>query len=247
MNILLYVALFLIGVIVGNFWQRAIYRIPRNISLIKKGVTNIEPEYKSKYWKKILQIFYALLGGILFIIFGKLLGININDFKLSSAIMYLFTILYFTTLVIIAGIDKRYVDIEKKVVTVGIIISIIYIVFLYIIDSSSIYFNTMCLGIYMILLITDTILLRRYAKSSYTIGVLMLFNIILVFSEVDILAYTIAMTALEIILYLIIQKVKQKENGYKKVKISNIPVGYFVSASNIIILLVLAIIQIIRI
>ena len=247
MNILLYIALFLIGVIVGNFWQRAIYRIPRNISLIKKGVTNIEPEYKSKYWKKILQIFYALLGGILFVIFGKLLGININGFKLSSAIMYLFTILYFTTLVIIAGIDKRYVDIEKKVITVGIIISIIYIVFLYIIDSSSIYFNTMCLGIYMILLITDTIFLRRYAKSSYTIGVLMLFNIILVFSEVDILAYTIAMTALEIILYLVIQKIKQKENGYKKVKINNIPVGYFVSASNIIILLVLAIIQIIRI
>ena len=246
MNILLYVALFLIGVIVGNFWQRAIYRIPRNISLIKKGVTNIEPEYKSKYWKKILQIFYALLGGILFVIFGKLLGININGFKLSSAIMYLFTILYLTTLVIIAGIDKKYVNIEKKVSTSGIIVSIIYIVYLNTIDPSSIYFNTMCLAIYMILLMIDTIFLRKYAKNSYTIGVLMLFNIILVFSETKILAYTIAITAIEILIYLLILKINQKRNGNKKIKIDRIPVGYFVSASNIIVLLVFAIMQSIR-
>ena len=35
MNILLYMTLFLIGIIVGNFWQRVIYRIPRDI-----GITN---------------------------------------------------------------------------------------------------------------------------------------------------------------------------------------------------------------
>ena len=247
MNILLYVAIFLIGVIVGNFWQKAIYRIPRNISLTKKGVNYIDSENKSNFSKKISKLFYALLGGFSLVIFGKLLEININSLKLSSIIMYLFTILYLTTQVIIAGIDKKYINIEKKVSTTGIIISIIYIVFLYIIDPSSIYFSIMCLAIYMVLLLIDTIFLRKYAKNSYTIGVLILFNIILVFSEVDIFAYTIAMTSVEILLYLLMQKINQKKNGNKKIKIDNIPVGYFVSASNIIVLLALAIEQIIRI
>ena len=80
MNILLYIALFLIGVIVGNFWQRAIYRIPRNISLTKKGITCIEPESKSKSSKKLLQIFYLLLGGISFFIFARFFEIDIKYF-----------------------------------------------------------------------------------------------------------------------------------------------------------------------
>ena len=243
MNILLYIALFLIGVIVGNFWQRAIYRIPRNISLTRKGVTCIEPEGKSKGSKKLLQIFYLLLGGISFIIFAKFLEININSLKLSSIVMYLFTVSYLTMLVIIAGIDNKYVNIEKKVITTGIIVSIMYIVFLYIIDPSSIYFNTICLASYMILLIIDTVFLRRYAKNSYTVGILMLFNIILIFSEVDIFAYTMSMTAIEILSYLLVLKINQKKNGNKKIKIDKIPVGYFVSSSNIIVLLVSAILQ----
>lgn len=247
MNILLYIALFLIGVIVGNFWQRAIYRIPRNISMLKKGVTYIEPENKSKLSKKMMQLFYILLGGISFFIFARFFEIDINSLKLSSIIMYLFTVTYLTMLVIIAGIDNKYVNIEKKIITSGIIVSIMYIVFLYIIDPSSIYFNTMCLASYMILLIIDTVFLRRYAKNSYTIGILMLFNIILIFSEVDIFAYTMSMTAIEIISYLLVLKINQKRNGNKKIKIDKIPVGYFVAASNIIVLLASAIIQSIRI
>ena len=46
------------------------------------------------------------------------------------------------------------------------------------------------------LLTVDTIVLRRYAKNSYTIGILMLLNIILIFSEREILAYTMALTAI---------------------------------------------------
>ena len=243
MNILLYVALFLIGVIVGNFWQRAIYRIPRNISMFKKDVISIEPENRFKYSKIVMQLFYALLGGISFLLFARIFEINIENLKISSITMYLFTVIYLTILVIIAGVDNKYVNIEKKVITSGIIVAIMYIAFSYIIDPSSIYFNTMCLASYMILLIIDTIFLRKYAKNSYTIGILMLFNIILIFSEVDIFAYTMSMTAIEILSYLLVLKINQRKNGNKKIKIDKIPVGYFVSSSNIIVLLVSAILQ----
>ena len=82
MNIFLYVILFLIGAIVGSFWQRAIYRIPRNISMMKKGVTYIEPESKSKFLKRLVHLFYPLLGGISFVIFGKILEIDTNSLKI---------------------------------------------------------------------------------------------------------------------------------------------------------------------
>lgn len=247
MNILLYVVLFIIGIGAGVFCQTAIYRIPRNIKIMKKGVTNIEPEGKQKISKKIIKISYEILIGILFVLFGKALGIDINSLKLSQIIMYIFTIVYLTTLFIIAGIDKKHINIDKKVTTFGVIVSMIYIVYSYTIDPSSIYFNTVCLGLYIILLVVDTIFLRKYAQNSYTIGMLMLVNMMLVFSEVEIFAYTIAITAIEILLYLVKLKINQKNNGNKKVKIDNVPVGYFLSISNIIILCASAITQIVRI
>lgn len=247
MNIFLYVILFLIGAIVGSFWQRAIYRIPRNISMMKKGVTYIEPESKSKFLKRLVHLFYPLLGGISFVVFGKILEIDTNSLKISSVIMYLFIILYLTTLVIIAGIDQKSIKIEKKMTTSGIIISLIYIVYLYIVDPSSIYFNTVCLAVYLILLTIDTILLRKYAENSYTIGILMLLNIILVFSETEIFAYTMVMTAIEIIIYMLILQLNKKKNGNKKIRLDKVPVGYFISVSNIAILFLLALLKYIKI
>ena len=247
MNIFLYVILFLIGAIVGSFWQRAIYRIPRNISMMKKGVTYIEPESKSKFLKRLVHLFYPLLGGISFVVFGKILEIDTNSLKISSVIMYLFTILYLTTLVIIAGIDQKSIKIEKKMTTSGIIISLIYIVYLYIVDPSSIYFNTVCLAVYLILLTIDTILLRKYAENSYTIGILMLLNIILVFSETEIFAYTMVMTAIEIIIYMLILQLNKKKNGNKKIRLDKVPVGYFILVSNIAILFLLAHLKYIKI
>lgn len=225
MNILLYMTLFLIGIIMGSFWQKIIYRKPRNI----------------------IQIFYLLLGGITFVVFGKMLEIDANHLQLSAMIIYLFSVLYLSTLIIIAGIDQTHIKIEKDIITNGIIVSIMYIVYLYIIDPSSIYFNILCLAIYIMLLIADTIFLRRYARNSYTIGILMLLNIILIFSEIDIFIYTAIMASIEILIYIVISKIKQKKNGNKKIKFDEIPVGYFISASNIIILFVLALTQIIKI
>lgn len=244
MNILLYIALFLIGIVVGNFWQKAIYKIPRNISIIKKNVSYIDSDNKSEFSKKMLQLFYLLLGGISFVVFGKMLEIDINNLRLSSIIMYLFTILYLSTLIIIAGIDQKYIKIDKKITTSGIIISMIYIIYLYIIDPSSIYFNTICLGIYLVLLTVDTIFLRRYAKNSYTVGILMLLNIILIFSEKEILAYTTVIAMMEILIYMLTLKIQQKKNGNKRIKLSEVPVGYFISVGNIIALFMLAFIQI---
>ena len=176
-------------------------------------------------------------------ILAKIMQIDANYLQLSSIMMYLFAVLYLTIIIIIAGIDKEYIKIEKKVITSGIIISMIYIIYLYLIDSSTIYFNSICLGVYLILLGLDTFLLKTYAKNSYVIGILMLLNIILIFSKIEIFYYTIIMTIVEILLYILILKMQQKKNGNKKIKFNEIPIGYFISVSNIIIFIMMLLIN----
>ena len=55
MNIFLYMIMFLLGIAIGDFWRNAIYRIPRNISLLKRNVTNIESNNKSEKRQKIFS------------------------------------------------------------------------------------------------------------------------------------------------------------------------------------------------
>lgn len=235
MNIFLYGTLFLIGIIVGYFLENEIYRIPRNISITKKYVLRLDSSNKSKFSKKVVKLLYLLLGGVLFVLFAKEFKIYTNKFNLSSIILYIFTILYVAVLTVIAGIDKEHIKIEKKVISRGILLSLIYIVYLYIVEATSIYVNIVYLGIYVILLTIDTFLVRRYAKDSYEIGILMLFNFILIFSGMEIYMYTMLMVLIEILVSLLISKVAQKKNGNKKIKLNKIPVGYFIGVSNIIV------------
>ena len=231
MNIFLYTMLFFIGALVGNFWKMAIYRIPRNIKLNKKGVSYIEPNSKSNRGS---QLFYLILGGAIFVIFGKALEIDINNIQPLQIITYIFTILYVSVLMIIAGIDQKNLKMEKSVITAGIILSILYMIYMFVIETISLNTSIIYLGIYIILIAIDTFIIKRYAKNSYTTGILMLFNIMLIFTGIEVFTYTIILTALEILVSLIISKIKQKKNGNKKIRLSNIPVGYFLCVSNLL-------------
>ena len=100
----------------------------------------------------------------------------------------IFMSFYIIYLFLIAIIDKKYLKIDKKVNVSGIVGAIIYIIYLYIINPSSMKINLIYIGIYIILLIADTFIIKRYAKESYTIGILILFNTILIFSGIKIFA-----------------------------------------------------------
>ena len=56
-----------------------------------------------------------------------------------KAIPLMFMALYFTAVVLIAAIDKEYRSINKKVLAYGICISLLYMIYLYVIESNSIY------------------------------------------------------------------------------------------------------------
>ena len=65
---------------------------------------------------------------------------------------------------------------------------------------------------------------------------LILLSIILMFLDVRILFYTIWASILAIVIDLIILKMRQKKTGNKKIKLNEIPIGFFICTSNIAII-----------
>lgn len=264
MNIFLYAIIFIIGTVFGSFYTLAVYRIPKNIDIVKKhsycpncnhklGFFELIPVLsyiflggKCKHCKQKIRIRYLLLellGGASFVMLAIALKIDAFNLNISNIIIYAFIVLYLTAIILISGIDKEYRKIDKRVLAYGIIISIIYMIYLYTIAATSIYRYAIYLAIYVILLSIDTFLLRRYAKDSYIINILMLLNMILIVTEAEISIMTVIMAALAIAIQILLVKLTQKNVGNKKIKLQEIPIGFFIGASNIIVLFMMTFIS----
>lgn len=191
---------------------------------------------KNKKTQIISTTLYSLLGGISFVIIAFTLKLNIYSLNLNSIMLYILTIMYISALIIIAGIDKSNIKIEKKLLGFEVIVSMIYMIYMCSINTNLIYKYLIYVAIYFLAIVTDTILLRKFAKDSYTMDMLILLSIILMFSDVRILFYTIWASILAIIIDLIILKMRQKKTGNKKIKLNEIPIGFFICTSNIAII-----------
>lgn len=237
MNILFYAILFVIGIVVGSVWAIKANKIPKSLDMKRTHYTNHSHE------EFVSGLTYILLGGMISVILANILEINIDGLDLFNMIIYVFAMLYISTLVLVGGIDKVYNKIEKRVIGFGIISSIIYMIYLCAVDLASIHVNVIYLSIYIVLLVIDSFLLRKYAKDSYIVNILMLLNIILAFTDLRTLTYTSVMAFISISMYVLMQKIQKKKNVSKKFKISEIPVGYFIATSNLIVLFMIRIFE----
>ena len=237
MNILFNIIFFIIGCVIGGLCAVESRDIPKMLDLKK---TN----YKNKPKEELIsELTYISICGVSAVVMANVLGINMYQFSISNLIIYIFSMLYISTMVLIAGIDRIYTRIEKKTLAFGIVCSIVYMLYLCVVDLASIQLNITYLAIYLILLVIDSFLLRRYAKDSYIIDLLLLLMMILVFTDLRILTYTIVMVVIAIALYVIFLNIQKKKNGNKKIKINEIPVGFFVAASNVIVLFMVKIFE----
>ena len=149
--------------------------------------------------------------------------IDIYNINIVTLINFAFWSLYLVAIFIIAGIDKELKKIEKSVLYYAILISTMYIIYLCIMDNSSIYRYAMYLIAYIILLMIDNLNLRNHAKESYTISTLILLVI---------------MAIMTIVLSIIVmQKLKNLLNKSKKQNVdivSKMNIGLYLGISNII-------------
>ena len=258
-EIIVYIALFCIGTLFGSFFTLAVYRIP-----LKKDITH-ERSFcpncnhkltfldmipilsyiclggKCRYCKQKIRPRYLLLeilSGIVFVLFAVSIKLNVLEASVSTIVYFVFGLLYLATLFIIAGIDKEKNQVEKSVLLFGYIVEALYIVYLYIVEKDpNIYRYVIYLAIICTLVVLDTIALRKKAKNSYPIDILLLCMFILTFTYPAVSILTILMTLLITAFYIMFQKNYHAKS--KVIKASDkLPTAFFLCISNAIILLI---------
>lgn len=256
MDIFFYIIIFLMGITFGSFYTLAVYRIPKGEDIThthsycpkcnhKLNILDLIPLFsyiflggKCRYCKQKIRPRYFILegiSGIFFVVIAYLTKLSIYNLQPEVMIEYIFFILYFTFIILMAGIDKEYRTINKPVLMYGVIISIMYIVYLYIIEKNSIYRYAIYLSLFIILLLIDTINLKKYAKNSYIYSVLMVIVIMAIFTGEYVTINTILATLIFISAYLIDKRLKHSKS--KKTTEQFYPqlrIGLYLSIFNVI-------------
>ena len=256
MEIFFYLIIFMIGITFGSFYTLAVYRIPNGQDIThthsycpkckhKLNILDLIPVFsyiflggKCRYCKEKIRPRYLILetiSGLFFVVVAYLMGLSIFNIETAKVIEYSFFALYFTFIVLMAGIDKEYRTINKPVLMYGVIISIMYIVYLYIIEKTSIYRYVIYLTLLLIILILDTIRLKKKAKNSYTYSILMVIIVMAVFTGEYTKIASIVTTLLLVAITLLIKKLRKNKTvktteQYNK----NIKLGLYLSIANIL-------------
>lgn len=239
MNLIFYMTIFLIGILFGSFYTLAVFRIPKKEDIVhthsycpkcnhKLGFLDLIPVFsylflggKCRYCKEKIRPRYFILeiiSGIVFVSVAFFMGLTISQLTMIKIIEFSFFVLYFTFLILMAGMDKEHRKIEKSVLMYGIIVSILYIIYLYIVERTSIYRYGIYLVCFVILLLIDTLLLKKKAKDSYSLSILMVLMIMAIFTGEYITIHTAIITFLAIAIWLHQEKRKKKKASHFNLK-----------------------------
>ena len=260
MDFLIYIYVFIIGIVCGSFFSLAIYRIPKGQDIIHTRSYCPNCKHKLSFWdmiplfsyiglkgkcryckKKISPTYFLLelISGIVFVLFALSirLGYNMNT---SVIVYFIFGLLYIAGLFIISGIDKDKKQIQPQVLVYLLIIETIYIIYLYVVEKTSIYRYAIYLVILIILNLLNMIYYKKKVKNNYTLELLILLIEMAMFTYEVCTIYTIIFAFLTILIKVLINKILQRRKKYvKKDKTEKIkiPFGFYLGVSNIIILI----------
>lgn len=157
-------------------------------------------------------------------------------------INFIFSIIYLLVLIGIAIIDKKEHKISKKILLVGFIVEAIQIIYLYINNKYHLIEYLIYLVIFVILLIIDTIIIRKKGESLYVLQILMLCMYMEIFTDKYIFAVTVIYTLLVIGLYILIGKIStiRKRRVIKKQnakELAKLPIGFYLCIADILVLI----------
>ena len=263
MEIILYALIFISGTLFGSFFTLAVYRIPLGEDIFYKH--SFCPNCKSKlHFKDLIPIIsYIVLGGkcaycgqkiriryllleilsgTVFLLFALSLKLEVLNLSTSMIIEFLFFILYIASLFIIAGIDKEKIQIQKSLLIFGMSLSFVYMTYVCIQNNEAIYTYIIYLILTIFLLGIDTLYLRKKLIENYPIKIAMLVLYMLILTGAQVTYVTIIITLLSISITLIINMIR--ERAKRKVVIQtnknnlNVPVGFYLSVSNILLILI---------
>ena len=245
MDIFLYVIIFIIGTFFGSFFTLAVYRIPKKEDILikhsycpncnhKLGFFDLFPVLsyiflmgKCRYCGQKIRPRYLvleILSGITFVIASLSIGIDINN--INSIVDLEMMILYISILFIIAGIDKENKKIQKNVIVFGFAIEIIYIIYQCALNNINVYQYVIYLTLLILILILSNICLKLKKEEKYYIQILYLLLYMIIFCGSKIFIITTIISLIMIAVYSLLNKKKQ------------LPIGFFLCISNIIVIII---------
>ena len=253
MEAIIYGLIFIMGTFFGSFFTLAVYRIPLGENIVYKHsfCPNCKEKLKFKdlipiisyialggkcaYCGQKIRIRYLLLevlSGLVFLLFALSIKLHLFIMNTNMIIYFFLYILYIASLFIIAGIDKENIQIQKSVLLYGMIISFIYMTYVCIQNSSAIHTYIIYLVSIIIVLTFDIIYLKIFLRQSYIIELMMLSLYMIMFSGTFKFYITLAITLIWLIIELLWKKIRGKEK-------KNIPVGFHLCVSNILVIIIL--------
>lgn len=159
-----------------------------------------------------------MLSGLTFVAFTYSLNINLYNLEKEKLILLAFSALYFAGIFIIAGIDKEKIKIQKQVLLYTITIVAIYMSYMYITTNLYIIRYVGYLVFILLLVILDTIKIRKKGEESYTLNVLMLAITMCMFTGETVFLLTAIYTGLACALYVTLKKIINRKKYVKKEK-----------------------------
>ena len=176
MESLLYIYIYIIGVLLGSFFTLAVHRIPK-----KEDITHVRSycpkcNHRLNFLDLIPVLSYIFLGGkcrychekirpryiileissgIVFLLFAMSLNIDIFNIEINKIATLIFGILFISATILTIGIFKEYKKIEKSILIFGIISEMIYMVYLYTFNVINIYRYIISLVLLVIMLILN--------------------------------------------------------------------------------------------
>ena len=229
-QIIFYIAFYIIGVVLGSFFTLATYRIPlkqdilytrsycpkcnnklKSIDLIPI-LSYIFLKGKCRYCHEKISPRYIIIeffSGLFYLLFVLSLKIDIYNLEIFKIVELLYGTLIISCLFIIGGIAKESKILSKGTIIFGLIVKLIYIIYVYILKQN-IYRYIVYFAVMVVLLILQKYLKNDKYKKICNIMIMTLFSII-VTNELIFIASLIATIIITIISYMF---KKQKEINY---------------------------------
>ena len=260
MKALLYIIIFAIGTVFGSFCTLAIYRIPlkKNITTERSFCPNCE--HKLGFFDLIPVLSYIFLGGKCrycgkkikptYLIIELLMGITAigifsslntawESIEIYDLIKFLYLMIFATTLVLIAGIDRKQKKVSKSTILVGCLISLLYIIYLCVLGEQN-SANMYRYGIYFIAIFIIAIITGKYKffKYKYLLEILMICIYINMFEPSEVFLITTILTMISLTCLLIVNNHKNKIDksdilAEEKTNL-DIPIAMYLCISNIV-------------
>lgn len=253
MEIMIYALIFITGLMFGSFFSLATYRIPLGKDITHERSFCPKCDHKLGFWDMIPVLSYLFLkgkcrycsakigvryillelitGGI-FVLFAMSLNIHfsqLQEMDVNKIIYLMIGFLYISGLMLIGMIDKEKRMVSKPVLIYGMVILFGYILYLYILEKANMYRYAIYLIMMCLLIIANTIFLRKKTKENYTIDILLLCIYIALFSGQDVFIYTIFLT---------LGAVLMKSFFGKANKNMMLSIGFYLCNANIIMLII---------